>query len=173
MQSAGNARRIGNLHFPGNAQMVTKGKHRRSFRFCRREVLYYSGILILLTGCTLSTTWTKNPVFRPDWDTLSSRLKNLVVCENIIIQGKMKKTGGQTFSELTVRLVNGKNLPGDQGKRNEIGKEIAILLKQSLKNPDDFDSYMVLFVNQQIHGPLSKSSYMGRTFRREELDPPK
>ncbi len=72
-------------------------------------------------------------------------------------------------SELTVNLINPQALPNDTVERNRIGKQIFILLKQLLKNPNEFDSYKVLFVNRAIDGAVTKSNYTGKTYNSKDL----
>jgi hypothetical protein len=56
-------------------------------------------------------------------------------------------------------------MPADQGKRDQLGKEVASPIRKSLKNPDGFDDYKVLFVTLEKNGPVSRSNYTGHLYK--------
>ena len=122
-----------------------------------------------LISCTFTTTKRKDPVFTVDLSTISDTIGKIIATQEVNLHGVETKRNGKVTTELTVRLINPLNAPPTQDQQNDMGKHIARLLKQSMRDKDDFQVYTVLFVNQRNSGGVSESNYTGRTFKVEEL----
>jgi len=123
----------------------------------------------LLTSCTFTTTKRKDPVFTVDLNTISDTIGKIIATQEVNLHGVETKKNGKVTTELTIRLINPLNAPATQEQQNEMGKHIARLLKQSMKDKRDYQVYTVLFVNQRTSGGVSESNYSGRTYKLEEL----
>jgi hypothetical protein len=134
-----------------------------------QSIVVLLSTMLLLLSCTVSTTKTKDPVFTVSPDSISLSLKSLIVAKEVNLSGTETKTNGKITSELTVRLINSINAPEDETQRTEIGKQVAKLLKQALKNPGDYTTYKVLFVTQETDGAVTRSSYTGHIYKSDDL----
>jgi hypothetical protein len=123
----------------------------------------------IIAGCTMTTTKTKAPVFSITTEQLQKDLNKLVSCENVNLDGKETNTNGQISSELEVDIINGKGIPADDDQMISLGRSIASDLKKSLKDPNQYSSYKVLFVKKQTDGSMTQRSWRGKVFKSEEL----
>jgi hypothetical protein len=126
-------------------------------------------ISLLLFCCTVTTTKKKPPVFSKSDDSISRDVNSIILTQEIDVHGKEITSNGKVSSELTVNLINPKNLPSDSSERNRIAEEVAAILKLSLKDPNSFDSYKVLFVHRVIEGSVTKDNYTGQIYKSETL----
>ncbi|HWI91326.1 MAG TPA: hypothetical protein VNT20_08620 [Flavisolibacter sp.] len=125
-------------------------------------------ITLLLLGCTITTTKTKDPVFT-DIDRVQNELGNLVKAANINLNGKEITTNKKTRCELEVAITNGVNIPTGDDERRSLGKSIAVSIKHNLKDPNEFDDYKVLFVTKIESGAVTKRNWVGDVFSSTEL----
>lgn len=114
-------------------------------------------ILLSLFSCTFTTIKPKEPHFIADPGSISADIGRLIAAEQVGFTGSELKTNGQATSELSVTLVNAKNPPKDQDQYGELGEQIAQLLKHSLKDPNEYDTYKVIFLIEQTKGAVTKS----------------
>jgi hypothetical protein len=124
---------------------------------------------MLVAGCTITTTKTKNPAFSKSTDALQSELNKLVSCENINLDGKEITTNGKSSSELEIDITNGQNIPADENQMNDLGRQIAIIIKSSLQDKNEYDTYKVLFVVKKGDGDVTQRTWKGKIFKSVEL----
>lgn len=125
-------------------------------------------LVILATSCTLTTTKRKDPVFN-DMGKVEKELTSLVTSENINLNGKEISTNKKATSELEVSITNGQNIPNSDDEIKSLGKSIATTIKKNLKDPNEFDTYKVLFITKVESGGASKRTWVGNVFSLSEL----
>ena len=123
----------------------------------------------LFVSCTTTITKLKSPEFTVAADTLQAHLNNMVACENFNLDGREVTTSGKIATELEIDVMNGKNVPADDGRMKDLGKAIASYLKNSLKDPKEYDNYKVLFITKVTKGALTERNWTGAFFKLEEL----
>lgn len=134
----------------------------------KTKLLLFVCITLLLLGCTITTTKTKNPVFT-DIQRVQNELGSLVKAANINLNGKEITANNQTTTELEVAITNGANIPTGYDERRSLGKSIATSIKHNLKDPNEFDKYKVLFVTRVESGAVTKRNWVGDVFSSTEL----
>ena len=126
-------------------------------------------ISLVLISCTFTTTKSKDPVFVSSTDSVAAKIRELILTRNVNVHGTETTTNGKTSSELTIRLINPLNEPNNESQRYQLGKEIAVIIKQAIKNPADYSVYTVLFVKEESNGAVTKSSYRGQKYKLQDL----
>jgi len=126
-------------------------------------------LVSLVLSCTLTTTRSKDPAFITSPDTVATRIRQLILTRNINVYGLEKTANGKVSAELTISLINPLNEPNGQEEQNQLGKEVAEIIKQSIKSPGDYSIYTVLFVKEETNGAVTKSSYTGHSFKFQDL----
>jgi len=130
-------------------------------------------IILLSTAfficCTSTITKRKDPVFNIEISSVQTALNKIVICENINLAGKEITTDGKVTSELEVSIVNGQSIPTDEDQMKDLGKLIAWGLKKSLKDQNEYNKYIVLFVTKVTDGGVTKRNWKGNEFKSEEL----
>ena len=131
--------------------------------------LKYILLFFLFGGCTFTSSKTKDPSFKTDQNTIAGYLTNTIDCERIDITGTEENTNGNKISELTIKIINGVNLPSQKAELELLGKKITFKLIENLTDPDEFDTFKLFFVTQQENGALKTNQYEGFVYK---LAPP-
>lgn len=126
-------------------------------------------IALFIVSCTTTTTKTKDPIFSKSTNDLEVELKKLVSSEGINLDGKEITTNGKTSSELQIDIKNGQNIPIDKNQMNELGRQIAIVVKNALQDKNEYNTYKVLFVTIKEEGASTQKDWKGKIFESEEL----
>jgi hypothetical protein len=127
-------------------------------------------ILIIIAGCHYSKTVVNNPDFGINESTIYSNHKELTNFKSAELTGTSKITGSEdTASELELRLINYPNAPTDDSSVTRSCKGIARVLKHSLKNPNQFNNFTILFVIKEEGDIATKTTYKGHVFNASEL----
>ena len=126
-------------------------------------------LAFFITSCTFTTTRTKPPEFKLSVDSIEGKIDSLVTCEHITLNGAEKITNGKSSSEMEIDIINGKNMPSDDDRLKTLGKLIVSRLRTELKNPNDYNTYKVLFVALQTKGNVTTRNYRGWIYKSEEL----
>jgi hypothetical protein len=126
-------------------------------------------VLWLALGCTLTTSTTLDPQFAVNNDSIAAHLTGMIPCEYFNIRGISKKINGKPSTAVTIRVVNSPHFPELLEKRKELALRIAREIKKDLKDPGEYDVYVVLFVVQETSGLASKSKYSSIEFKKEDL----
>jgi len=152
------------------------------------KVFFCLAISCLLCGCYYtSTTQPMNLAFREDHiltgskatniPSFNNNIKGIVDCEKTEIQAVKIKTEIQvakiinirqaTSTTVTATIINGKNIPTGNVQLKELGKNIAVQLKKSINNWEDFENYKVDFVT--LDTTKNTSAFISVTYKKTEL----
>jgi starvation-inducible outer membrane lipoprotein len=134
-----------------------------------KQTIFILLIVTVLSNCTSTTTQRKDPVFKVDIASLTKELRNVVVCEHINLDGRIVTTDKKSNSELEIGITNGDNIPAGDDEIKDLGKTVALLVKNDLKDPNEYDTYSVLFITQTEVGGITKRNWRGHVFRNNEL----
>ena len=128
-----------------------------------------TAITLLIVSCTRTTTKTKDPVFSKPTDSLQADLNKLVSCEGINLDGKEINTDGKINTELEIDINNGQNIPTDENQMNDLGKRIAVEIKEALQDKAEYQTYKVLFITKTESAGVTSRIWKGKIFEAEEL----
>jgi hypothetical protein len=120
-----------------------------------------------LSGCTYTQTF--HPDFNSKKKSVLDNIKTTYGFENITFLGKKTSGKGGKHSFLTVKFINGKNLPADTAKMTELEKQLGIKVKAIIKNPKEFDSFIILFDKVVVDDNVTDETYTGHEFTLDEL----
>ena len=123
---------------------------------------------ILLTSCAVTTTKQKDPIFE-NIQKVDMELTSLVKAEHINLAGTETTKNKKITTELQVEITNGQNIPENEEERKALGKSIAATVKKNLKDPNQFDSYTVLFITKVENSVATKRHWVGNVFSSSEL----
>src|SRR5580658_3225571 len=112
----------------------------------KKSLALFLVFFALLVGCTTTIKKRKDPVFNVSTDSLNAGLVNLVTCEHITLDGEDINTNGKDSSELEIDIINGKDIPKDNDSLKALGRPIALLIKDALKDRSEYDRFSVYFV---------------------------
>jgi hypothetical protein len=121
-----------------------------------------------LTACTSTQTYT--PELNANQKVIADSINSRYGFENIEITGKKMSGSGGNHTNVTVKFINGKNIPTDEATQTTIAKELAQLIKKALKNPNEFESYTILFVTKTVDGAYASEKYTGHEFKSSEIN---
>jgi len=133
------------------------------------KVLSLVTAITLIVSCTTTTTKTKNPVFSKPTNSLQVDLNKLVSCEGINLDGKEINTDGKINTELEIDITNGQNIPTDENQMNDLGKRIAVEIKEALQDKAEYQTYKVLFITKTESAGVTSRTWKGKIFKAEEL----
>jgi chemotaxis receptor (MCP) glutamine deamidase CheD len=119
------------------------------------------------SGCT--STQTYMPELNANQKVIADSITSKYGFENIEITGKKMSGSGGNHTILTVKLINGKNIPEDDNKQAVIAKPLAQQIRKALKNPNEFESYTIMFVTRTVDGSTTSEKYTGHEFKTSEL----
>lgn len=126
-------------------------------------------ILLLLSFCSCQFTQTYNPDFNNTQKDVLTRIKTNYGFTDIKFQGKKQSGSSGQHSILTVKLINGKNIPTDTPKMTALLTQLGTQIKSTLKNPKEFDTYVIVFDTIVVNGDVTNENYTGHEFKAEEL----
>jgi hypothetical protein len=135
----------------------------KSVRFAISAVL----ISILFYSC--SYTQTFDPNFKTEQSPQLDSIKAKYGVEDLQVQGKKSSGSGGNHTNLTIKLINGKGVPGNDDELTVLAKQVAIFTKGMLKDPKQFESYTVLFVTKTVDGSVTSSKWVGHEFKPGEI----
>ena len=124
-------------------------------------------LLILLFSCTYSQSY--NPEFKTEQSPQLDSIKVKYNFEDVQVQGKKSSGSGGNHTNLTIKLINGKGVPGTDDEITVLAKQIALLTKGMLKDPKQFESYTILFVTKTVDGSVTSSKWVGHEFKPGEI----
>jgi len=136
----------------------------------RFKNLFYKSTAIIcfaiLLGCTYTQTF--QPQFNDNQTAIVDSINAKYSFENI--NGKKTSGSGGNHSTLTVKFINGKNIPTNDDSVTVITKALALQIKKTLKDPQQFDSYTILFVTRTVDGSTTTEKNFGHEFKATELE---
>jgi hypothetical protein len=137
------------------------------------KTVLYAFIILFLNNCTTTTTKAKDPVFSTNTQNLEESLKSIVTCENINLSGKEINTNGIIKSQLEIALTNVTNPPTNDTQLISLWKHIASIIKNAMKDQNEYDTYKVIFVTVETKtnfaGTTSNRKWNGFEFKSNEL----
>jgi hypothetical protein len=89
--------------------------------------------------------------------------------EDISLKGKKITGSSGAHTSLTIEFINGKNLPTDDDKITALAKQLASQIRQTLKNPNEFETYEVMFDVRVVDGATTTNRYVSHEFKASEL----
>jgi len=124
-------------------------------------------LLVLFFSCTYSQPY--NPEFKNEQSPQLDSIKAKYGFEDLQVQGKKSSGSGGNHTNLTIRFINGKGVPTNEDEITVLAKQLAILTKGMLKDPNQFESYTVLFVTKTVDGNVTNSKNVGHEFKLGEI----
>jgi hypothetical protein len=130
-------------------------------------VLFFSVVLVI--GCTFSTTRGKAPVYAISTDQIQNNLDSLIKYESISLEGKIVTTNGEAHSELDISITNGTNIPVDGSAESKLGRSVSRIVRNSLRDTAEYEKFVVTFVKSETNGSITRRSWKSYPFKKEEL----
>ena len=124
---------------------------------------------VLFFSCSITKIKTIEPVYTLTLDSISREINSIIITPEASLTGKEIRANGQTTTELTINLINTERLPESDNEQKKIGEDIAILIKNALKNPNSFTDYKVFFTKRFVEGAMTKSSFVGYSYKSKQL----
>ncbi len=134
-----------------------------------KKLILLSLAAMAIVGCTFTTTTIKEPVFNKSTDSIQLDISKIVSCQEINVSGKEISKNNKKNSELEIDITNGQNIPTDQNEMIVLAKQLAIVIKKSLQNDNEYQTYKVLFVSKTEKSGVTEKSFKGKIFKSEEL----
>lgn len=134
-----------------------------------RILLFTFIATLVFVSCTITSTKEKKPILSETGDSIQESLAKIVKSENINIDGAEISTNGKVTSELEIDIINGMNIPINENEMNDLGRKIAVIIKDALKDKNEYDTYKVLFVTKKVNGSVEESTSQGKIFSSGEL----
>ena len=135
----------------------------------KKSLALFLVFFALLVGCTTTIKKRKDPVFNVSTDSLNAGLVNLVTCEHITLDGEDINTNGKDSSELEIDLINARNIPKSDDSLRAFGRPIALLMKNALKDRNEYDRLSVYFVQTDTSAVVVKRNWKGFIFPSTDL----
>ncbi len=130
---------------------------------------FIATLVFVFVSCTITSTKERKPIFSETGDSLQESLAKIVKSENINLDGAEISTNGKVATELEIDIINGINIPINEKEMNDLGKKIAIIVKDALTDKNEYDTYKVLFVTKKVNGSVEESTSEGKIFSSREL----
>ena len=124
-------------------------------------------LLIVFYSCNYSQTFS--PEFKTEQSPRLDSIRAKYSVEDLQVQGKKSSGSGGNHTNLTIKLINGKGVPGNDDEITVLAKQVAIFTKGMLKDPKQFESYTVLFVTKTVDGSVTSSKWVGHEFKPGEI----
>lgn len=128
-----------------------------------------AGLILLFAACTTTVTKTKNPVFSVPMASLARQLDSLVPGGHKNLIGRSITTNGKDSSILEVDIINGRNLPTADAQKKELGRSIAIGIRNELKDKNEYKAFSVVFVKVDSGTIVTKKTWNGFTYHAADL----
>src|SRR5438105_7285840 len=141
------------------------------FKMLKKKLIlpFYVGTIFFSFHCTSTVIERKDPILNSDLSLISDSLNRIVVSKHVNLYGKEIITNGKSRSVFEIEIINGQNIPGDDNGIEVLGKSIALLLKKSLKDPNEYDSYKVIFTEKATEGAVIKTHWKAKYFDSKNL----
>ncbi len=122
---------------------------------------------IWLVGCTFTTSYP--PDFNGKKTAVLDSIKTKYGFEDITFLAKKVSGSSGKSTSLTVKFINGKTIPADTAASTALGKILGSRVKTIVKNPKEFDTYIILFDKVVVNGAVTNEDYTGHEFKSDEL----
>jgi len=124
-------------------------------------------VLVCLFGCTFTQSYP--PDFNGKKTAVLDSIKTKYGFEDITFLAKKVSGSSGKSTSLTVKFINGKAVPADTVAMNTLGKLLGSQVKTIIKNPKEFDTYIILFDKVVVNGAVTNEDYTGHEFKSDEL----
>jgi len=127
------------------------------------------GFIFLFAACTTTVTRTKNPVFDIPMDSLARQIKTLITFQHVNLDGRSITTNGKDSSVLEVDIINGRDIPTGDAQKKDLGRSIAVGIRNALKDKNEYKALLVLFVKVDSGSAVTKRTWSGFSYPVKEL----
>jgi hypothetical protein len=138
----------------------------------RNNFLYPAVLLLLVAGCNITGTEYYSPSFTTVQDSIESRIKTVSDFKQIEFRAaRTKNAEGEIIKNgLEIDIVCTLPLPGNNSEFQALARQIAVPVKQALKNPGDYNYYQINFlVNEGINRSLKRQTEKLVVLKSSEL----
>jgi hypothetical protein len=123
--------------------------------------------LLWLYGCTFTQTY--QPEFNGKKTATIDSIKAKYGFENVSFSAKKTSKNDDKQTSLTVKFINGKSVPTDTAQMSTLEKLLGSQIKTIVKNPKEFDTYIILFDKVTVNGAATNEDYIGHEFKSVDL----
>jgi len=123
--------------------------------------------LFLLYSCTFTQSY--QPELNAKKTVVIDSLKAKYGFEEVSFLGKKVSKDGAKYTSLTVKFINGKTIPADTAQMTGFEKLLGSQIKSIVKNPKEFDTYIILLDKVTVNGNTTNEDYTGHEFRSVDL----
>ncbi len=121
--------------------------------------------LLYLSSCNFNRTYT--PEFNGKRDAVLAGIDTKYRFENINIQGRKTVGTGGIHTSLIIAFLNGKNVPVEGNKIAALAEQLVFQIRQTLKNPKEYESYLVKFDTKVEDGNNSTTNSVSVEFKNQ------
>ena len=100
-------------------------------------------LLVMLFGCTYSSTTSKQLEFSISKDSLYNEIREIVDYRDISVEGITINENSKKYNRLTILITNPSELPETLDQRRVIYKAVARTCRQALKHPEAYSEFIV------------------------------
>ena len=135
----------------------------------RTSIFILSAIAALLWifGCTYSRTYM--PELNDKAKSISDSINVKYHFETIDVEGKKTSGTNGKHATLTIKFVNGQNIPTDTSQMKVLAKQLAMAVKKAIKDTTRFDSYVVGFDTRKTDGDVTSNNFYDFDFTPDDL----
>ncbi len=138
-----------------------------AMRYYQSKITLAAGIIFLFLGCTFTQRY--QPGFNSKKAATLDSIKGKYGFEDItFLAKKTSKSGGESTS-LTIKFINGKTVPADTAAMDSLGKLLGSKVKSIVKNPKEFETYIILFDHVVVKGAVTNEDYRGHEYKSDDL----
>ena len=109
------------------------------------------------------------PKFKTKFESVLKGMDTIIRCESVSLNGIRTKVNGKATSVLTIGIINGQNLSGDEDLLKSSGFNIAVYMKKALTDPSEYDKYNVEFVKEVNDGGATRKSWVRIAFDSKDI----
>jgi len=124
-------------------------------------------IIAGIYGCTFTQSY--QPDFNDKKASVIDSIKSKYGFENVKFLAKKISKGGEKHSSLTVKFINGKTIPTDTTQMTALEKVLGSEIKAIVKDPREFDTYIILLDKVTVKGDVTNDTYTGYEFKSDSL----
>jgi len=139
----------------------------KHFKFNLLKIIFFSAILLCIYSCTTTQSYT--PDFNNNKEEVLNAIKTQYGFEDITFVGKKQSGSNGDHTSITVKFINGKNIPTDTAQWTVLEKQLGSQVKTIVKDPKEFETYIILFDKKVTDGAVTSENYTGHEFKLSEL----
>ena len=137
-----------------------------------QHIAYALSLVMLMAGCSITSTDNSGVEFNINSDTLVNRIKAITLAEKVRFSSSQTTGLGkkENASELNTEVVNWNPLMKRQKKLQDLAKEIALISRSGLKDSSAYSKYNVKFMGEYTVGSFTKRQSTSLSFTIAELN---